>query len=120
MKFRLPDGDGYQEITIRENADGDICVDLVLAEDVTAILEANKRAQREAPLTLGSGTQTSMRQIADLSALQAHMLMRQGIFWDDKALRKWCNDLDNYLWRVTAKGHSIYHEVPDVQSLQAH
>ncbi len=102
MKFNLPDGDGYQEITIRDTADG-VVVDMVNKEDVSAILEANKRARLELPSTLGRGTQTSAHQIADISALQAHMLMKQGVFWDDKALRRWCNDLDNYLWRVREK-----------------
>lgn len=103
MKFKLPDGEGFQEITIREDVNGDVVVDLISKEDVTAILEANKRAQRSAPTTLGKGTQTSMVHLAELSCLQAHMLMEEGVFWDDNALRKWCNDLDNYLWRVKEK-----------------
>jgi len=104
MKFKLPDGDSaWQEVSISETANGDIKVDVYSAEDVTKVIEANKRAQSDTPLTLGKGTQTSMKKIGSLSATMAHELMKKGIYQDDNALRRWFNDLDNYLWRTTAK-----------------
>ena len=104
MKFALPDGDNaWQEITIRENDKGDIVIDMYSAEDMTAIIEANKIAQSEKRRTLGKGTQTSMYHLGSLGAVQAHELIKKGIFQDDDALRKWFNDLDNYLWRTVDK-----------------
>lgn len=51
----------------------------------------------------GKGTQTSMKKIGSISPITMMNLVEQGIFWDDKALIKWFNDLDNYLWRTTNK-----------------
>ena len=104
MRFVLPDGDGFQEITIKDGRKaGEVQIDLVSKEETKDIIEANKRAQRGAVQKLGKGTQTSMELIGRLGNLQAHKLMQQGIYWDDDALKRWLNDLDNYLWRVKDK-----------------
>lgn len=104
MKFVLPDsGNVYQEFTLREDDAGNVVVDIVPAEDVTDLIDANKRAQNEDKQVIGKGTQTSMFRLGELSALKAHQLMQDGTFWDDAALRKWFHDLDNYLWRVVHK-----------------
>ena len=100
MKFNLPDGDGFQEITIREGDNGQVHIDLVSKEDVTEILEANKKAQREGRAYLGKGTQTSAYRLGQVSPLMMLELTKKGIWQDDNALRKWFKDLDNYLWRV--------------------
>lgn len=52
---------------------------------------------------LGKGTETSMKKIGSISPITMMNLVEQGIFWDDKALLKWFDDLDNYLWRTTDK-----------------
>jgi len=105
MKFNLDDGGGYQTITIKDgDKPGDVKIDIVSAEDVTSVIESNKRAQNSGEKQmLGNGTETSMFKMGELSALKAYQLMQSNIFWDDKALRKWFSDLDNYLWRVTRK-----------------
>jgi len=103
MKFLVPDGDGaWQNISINETDDG-VKVDAYSVEDATAIIEANKQAQKDAPKTLGKGTQSSMRHIATLGVVMVHELKKKGIYDDDKALRKWLNDLDNELWRTISK-----------------
>ena len=107
MKFQLQDGESIQNVHIDEDDKGNIIVSLQSVEDVTAILEANKKAQRDVEAhgrrTMGQGTQTSMYQLGELSALQVHELMKQGIWDDDAALRRWFNDLDNELWRIDPK-----------------
>lgn len=103
MKFVLPDGAGWQEVNIRETPDGDIVVDLQSFEDVTPIIEDNKKRQLGKKEYWGKGTQTSQYHLGQLSALKAHELMKQGIYQDDNALRRWFNDLENYLWRTVHK-----------------
>lgn len=100
MKFKLPDGEGYQEITLRDGDGGGVIIDIISKEDVSAILESNKKAQLGNRAFMGKGTQTSMYQLGEISALMAFELEKQGIFQDDNALRRWFRDLDNYLWRV--------------------
>ena len=107
MKFNLPDaGGGYQEITITEGGKGSTIVTIQSKEDVEGVIEKNKRALTSDRQYMGKGTQTSMYKLGELSALKAHQLMKDGTFWDDKALRKWFADLDNYLWRCTNKTRS--------------
>ena len=104
MKFALPDVNGaWQEVSITETAEGDVKVDLYMAENVSDIIEANKKAQANSPLVFGRGTQSSMKKIGSLSTVMAYELMKKGIYQDDNALRRWFNDLDNYLWRATEK-----------------
>lgn len=117
MKFVLPDsGNAWQEVNIREDADGNIIVDTVSVEDTTEVIESNKRAQAANRQTMGKGTQTSMFKLGEISALQAYELMKQGIFQDDKALRRWFGDLDNYLWRTVSRDNKgKYHAVQSPQ-----
>lgn len=76
-------------------------------EDVSAVLaqiaEERNRAENQ---YIGKGTQTSAMKIGSVSPLMMMRLIEEGIWWDDKALEKWFNDLDNYLWRVSVKGAS--------------
>lgn len=93
-----------QRFVIRDGEKtGDVVIETYHAEDVDSIIESNKKQQLNGKQTLGKGTQTSMYKLGELSNLQAFNLMQQGIFFDDKALRKWFNDLDNYLWRTVDK-----------------
>lgn len=103
MRFLLPDGSAWQEFTIHSAENGKTIVEIVPKEDVTPVIEDNKKAQTGPKQTLGKGTQTSMYKLGQLSALKAHQLMKQGIYQDDAALRRWFNDLDNYLWRTVHK-----------------
>lgn len=105
MKFNLTDQYGVvQEFEIKDGErKGDVVIHSRLKEDVEEILESNKQQQKGDRQTLGKGTQTSQYKLGELSNLQAYMLMQQNIFWDDKALRRWFNDLDNYLWRTVEK-----------------
>ena len=103
MRFNLPDGNAWQEFTIKDGDKGDIIVDVRSLEDVDAIIEDNKKAQNGKKQVWGKGTQTSAYRLGQLSALKAYQLMKEGIYQDDKALRKWFNDLDNYLWRTVEK-----------------
>jgi len=69
-------------------------------EDVSSILKQTEmeRNSRQYVEFGEKGTQTSMRKLGTISPIQAQMLVEQGIFWDDKKLRAWFKDLDNYLW----------------------
>lgn len=104
MEFSLDDGNGViQDFKLDADRQGNVTVTSRLREDVSSIIEDNKRLQNEGEQTIGRGTQTSMRKLGQVSNLQAHMLMQQGIFFDDNAMRKWFRDLDNYLWRTSHK-----------------
>lgn len=73
-------------------------------ENVDAVLAANAyERNHHGEIYAGEGTQTSMKKIGSISPITMMNLIQQGIFWDDKALLKWFDDLDNYLWRTTNK-----------------
>ena len=102
--FELNDGNGViQQFKLEADKKGNVVVSTGLREEVDQILEDNKRQQNDSKQYMGKGTQTSMYKLGQISNLQAHMLIEQGVFFDDKALRKWFNDLDNYLWRTAEK-----------------
>jgi len=104
MKFQIDDGNGViQEFELDADKKGNVVVNTMLKEDVSEILEDNKRQQSFGRQTMGKGTQTSMYKLGQISNMQAYMLIQQGIFQDDKALRKWFHDLDNYYWRTVDK-----------------
>lgn len=104
MKFELDDGNGViQQFKLDADSTGKVIVTTAFKENVDEIIDDNKRQQSDAKQVMGKGTQTSMYKLGQLSNLQAFMLMQQGVFFDDKALRKWFNDLDNYLWRTAEK-----------------
>lgn len=46
-------------------------------------------------------TQNHVQQVAELPAIVVHRLMREGIWRDDKAMRKWLNDRDNRAFRTS-------------------
>lgn len=72
--------------------------------DVSDIIDANKHERNhEDTEYLGKGTQTSGKKIGSISPVMMMQLIEQGIFWDDKKLLAWFDDLDNYLWRTTDK-----------------
>ena len=104
MRFELDDGNGViQEFELDADKKGNVVVNTMLKENVSEILEDNKKQQSFGRQTLGKGTQTSMYKLGQISNMQAYMLIQQGIFQDDKALRKWFADLDNYYWRTVDK-----------------
>ena len=72
-------------------------------DDVTLILKNNAEARAKGPEYKGKGTQTSAQKIGSISPLMMTELIKQGIFWDDKKLMAWFDDLDNYLWRTVDK-----------------
>lgn len=104
MKFELDDGNGViQQFKLEADSKGNVIVTTAFKENVDEVIEDNKRQQIDGKQVMGKGTQTSMYKLGQLSNLQAFMLMQQGVFFDDKSLRKWFNDLDNYLWRTAEK-----------------
>ena len=106
MKFSIEDSNGViQDFELKSGPKAeDVIVNMSWRENVDDIIEENKRqAREEGRQTMGKGTQTSMYKLGSLSHLQTHMLMQQGIFQDDNRLRRWFNDLDNYLWRAVDK-----------------
>lgn len=106
MKFTTWDSTGVaQDFELKDgDKKGDVVIISRRRENVSDIIEENKRqAREEGRQTLGRGTQTSMYKLGSLSQLQTFNLIKQGIFYDDNKLRRWMGDLDNYLWRVLDK-----------------
>jgi len=93
-------GYGWTEITVDHAADEIIHQQ---KEDVTALLDQNARERSESPIYLGEGDNTSAMKVGSISPLMMMNLIEAGIFWDDKKLLAWFDDLDNYLWRTTDK-----------------
>lgn len=76
--------------------------------DVSQILKNNAYERNHCdPQTLGKGTESSAKKIGSISPVMMINLIEQGIFWDDKKLLKWFDDLDNYLWRTTDKSRTV-------------
>lgn len=121
MKFTLPDSAGcWQEITITDGERaGDVKIDLKICQEVDDVLSENAQVRRDGQRRyMGEGDNTTMMLLGRLSTLQAHELIKQGIFWDDQALRKWLRNLDNYLWGVMKGTTPRYFEVKHVQGSQ--
>lgn len=96
----IPNSSGRGWTEAEYNADGSLKVQD--KEDVSDILELNAAIRNaDGKVYFGEGTQTSGRLLGTISPLQMQMLIEQGIFWDDDALRRWFKDLDNYMWSVT-------------------
>ena len=73
-------------------------------DDPSAILKQNAYERKHSSgVYRGKGTETSAKKIGSISPVMMLNLIEQGIFWDDKKLMAWFNDLDNYLWRTTEK-----------------
>ena len=102
MKFKVHDNDTtWQEFTIREgDKKGDVVVDTHLVEDVTPIIEQAKRERDMGPQYLGKGTQTTMKKLGTLSMTEVVSLMKSGVYYDDKALRRYIQDRDRAAFRV--------------------
>lgn len=100
--FSLTDHNGVvQEFTITDGERrGDVIVHTRLKEDIDEMIEDAKAQRSAGRQVLGKGTQTSMYKMGQLSNLEAYQLMQQGVFFDDKALRKWFSDRDNEHHRV--------------------
>ncbi len=64
-------------------------------QDVTSIVEANKRQYNEAPQKYGD-----MNKVASIPLSVYYELKRQGISDDPKAFRKWLNDSNNQAFRT--------------------
>jgi len=64
-------------------------------QDVTSIVEANKRQYNEAPQKYGD-----MNKVASIPLSVYYELKRQGIADDPKAFRKWLNDSNNQAFRT--------------------
>ena len=121
MKFVLPSVDGtWEEISITELDDNTVKIDVVPKQMVDDVLKENAFYRNsDKRYTYGKGTQTSMEHLAEISNLQAHELIKQQVFWDDNRLRKWCKDLDNYLWNTRRGKAPTYYPVKHVQDKQA-
>ena len=119
MRFILPSVDGtWEEITITELDDG-VRIDVVPKQMVDDVLKETKFFRNsDKRYMLGKGTETSMEHIAEISNLKAHDLMKQNVFWDDKKLRKWCKDLDNYLWSTRRGKAPTFHAVKKETNVQ--
>jgi hypothetical protein len=68
---------------------------LVDEVDVTQLIERNKRLYNDAPARFGE-----LADISSIPMLLRHKLIREGIWNDPKARRKWLNDSDNRAWRT--------------------
>ena len=100
--FSITDHNGViQEFTLADgDRKGDVIVHTRLKENIDDMIN-DAKAQRSAGRQMfGKGTQTSMYKMGQLSNLEAYNLMRQGIFFDDAALRRWLADRDNEHHRV--------------------
>lgn len=64
-------------------------------QDVTSIVEANKRQYNETPQKYGD-----MNKVASIPLSVYYELKRQGIADDPKAFRKWLNDSNNQAFRT--------------------
>lgn len=64
-------------------------------QDVTSIVEANKRQYNEAPQKYGD-----INKVASIPLSVYYELKRQGIADDPKAFRKWLNDSNNQAFRT--------------------
>ena len=75
---------------------------LAIAQDVTAIIEANKRAQN-AVQHCGFRKPETYRQVADIPMAVIQLALAQGIdiMHDEDALRRFLNDPDNRAFRTT-------------------
>lgn len=103
LMVRDDSGYGWTEITIDHAADQMVHQQ---KEDVTDVLRQNEIERREGNIYLGEGDNTSAMKVGSISPLMMMNLIKAGIFWDDKALLKWFDDLDNYLWKTSVKGRS--------------
>jgi hypothetical protein len=63
--------------------------------DPTNLIEWNKKLYNEAPDRWGDGAMVSK-----VPMLLRHKLIKEGIWDDPKARKKWLNDSDNRAWRV--------------------
>ena len=75
---------------------------LAIAQDVTAIIEANKRAQN-AVQHCGFRKPETFRQVADIPVAVIQLALAQGVdlMHDKDALRRFLNDPDNRAFRTT-------------------
>ena len=75
---------------------------LAIAQDVTAIIEANKRAQN-AVQHCGFRKPETFRQVADIPVAVIQLALAQGmdIMHDPDAMRRFLNDPDNRAFRTT-------------------
>ena len=102
MKFKIHDNETtWQNFTIREGEKkGDVIIDTQLVEDITPILEQAKRERDLGPQYMGKGTQTTMKKLGSLSMTETVALMKSGVYYDDKALKKYILDRDRKALRV--------------------
>lgn len=66
-------------------------------QDVSAIVEANKREYNETP-----SRYRDVNKVASIPLSVYYELKRKGIADDPKALKKWLNDRDNQVFRTRA------------------
>lgn len=70
-------------------------------EDVTAILERNKQLSNQSgPVRWAEGEEDSMHMLGSVSPLKMFQLIKQGIWFDDKKLRRWFRDTENIYWSI--------------------
>jgi len=97
MTMRI--GTGYDPVTgVHYYLDYDEmedCVRAVRAVDPTHIIEANKYAYNNAPTSWKEGGT-----VARIELGLWQQLWDEGVFQDEKAKKKWLNDIDNRGWRT--------------------
>lgn len=102
-KVRIPNSSGgWTNASVDSNGNYRVYEE----EDPSAILKQNAYERNHVDDNLkydDKGTQSSAKKIGSISPVMMLNLIEQGIFWDDKKLLKWFDDLDNYLWRTTDK-----------------
>lgn len=82
-----------------QDADGSFAIEAV--QDVTAIIEHNKRVQNA-----DTGRYRTFTEVANIGMVEFQSLIQQGILdvkgriRDQKAMRRWLNDNSNSAWRA--------------------
>lgn len=99
MKVVLSKDETHKEVA-EISHDGETRI--ITTEDVTEILKRNEAIRNSGQrIKFGERGETSMHMIGSVSPLKMFQLIKAGIWYDDKKLRTWFKDLDNYLWSVT-------------------
>ena len=71
-------------------------------QEVSPIIERNKADRKAFAVNKnsGSGRYGEMTMVARIPNIVVDQLMREGLWWDKKAMKKWLNDPNNKGWRT--------------------